>query len=83
MTTNVEFYRGLRKHLPDEAAKMIAEALPLAEQVATKADLDLLEERLSRKVSDEVATLLRYMLAFFAPLWLGLAGMIVAIVLKG
>jgi hypothetical protein len=42
MATSVEFYRELRRHIPDEAAKMIAEELVPASQVATKSDLDRL-----------------------------------------
>jgi hypothetical protein len=42
MTTSVEFYRRLREHIPDEAARMIADELVPAEQTATKADLDRL-----------------------------------------
>jgi hypothetical protein len=75
VATNLERYEILKRHLHEEAARVIAEALPLAEQVVTK---DYLDARLGRLE----ASMHRWMLTFMASLWLGLAGMIVAIVLK-
>ncbi len=55
---------------------MIAEAFPAADQVVTR---DYLDARLSRVQMDMHC----WMLSFMATQWLGLAGMIVAVVLKG
>ena len=89
MTTSVEFYRELSRHIPHEAAKMIAEELVPASQAATKADLDNLhvlmksdlaatENRLLR----DIHGLHRWMLTFFAAQWLSTIGIIVTILLK-
>lgn len=55
---------------------MIAEAFPASDQLVTKDYLD------ARLASLE-ASIHRWMLTFMASLWLGLAGMIAAVVLKG
>lgn len=72
---------------------MIAERLP-SEELATKTDVlalrGYMEARFEALTSDFKAELhrveaaiYRWMLTFFATLWLGMAGMIVAIVLGG
>lgn len=76
MATDLERYEILKRHLPEEAARVIAEAFPIADQVVTK---DYLDARLGQLES----SLQRWMLTFMATQWLGLGGMIVAIVLKG
>jgi hypothetical protein len=76
VATNLERYEILKRHMAEEAARVIAEALPLAEQVVTK---DYLDARLGKLE----ASMHRWILTFMATQWLGLAGMIVAIVLKG
>lgn len=75
MTTNLERYEVLKRHMHEEAARVIAETLPIAEQVVTK---DYLEARLGRLES----SMHRWMLTFLATQWLGFAGIIVAVVLK-
>jgi hypothetical protein len=59
----------------EEAARVIAEALPLADQVVTK---DYLEARLGRLEG----SMHRWMLTYMATQFLGLAGMIVAVLVK-
>jgi hypothetical protein len=71
MATSLELYEALKSHVGDEAARMIAERLPMSEQVATKGDLHAMEARI-----------FRWMLGFFATLWVGNAALIVTIVLK-
>ena len=80
MTTGLELYEALKPTIGEEAARMIAEALPMTDRVATKADL----EDVARKgdLHAMEARLFRWMLGFFATLWLGNAGLIVTIVLK-
>jgi len=82
MTTSVEFYSKLREHIPDEAAKMIAEHMVPAEQMATKAELAAVEARLSERIGQVESGIHRWMLTFFAAQWLGTVGIIVAIFLK-
>lgn len=90
-------YDLLKAHLPDEVARILAEKLGALDQMATKADVAALHarldgiasefQRLSAEFKAELhrveAAIYRWMLTFFATLWLGMAGMIVAIVLKG
>ena len=89
MATGLELYEALKPTVGEEAAKMIAEALPMSDQIATKsdivlvrADLERLEDRVDAKLSAMEARIYQRMLTFNITLFLGLAGMIVAIVLK-
>lgn len=94
MTTGLELYEALKLTVGEEVAKMIAEALPMSDQVATKGDLDRLatrieakfeqiESKFDAKLSGAEARIYQRMLTFNITLFLGLAGIIVAIVLKG
>ena len=101
MTTNLELYDTLRKHLHEEAARVIAEAIPSTDRLATKSDMLLLKADLESVRGELKANLesvrgdltaamhrmeaatYRWMLTFFATLFLGMGGMILTIVLKG
>ena len=74
MATNLERYEILKRHMHEEAARVIAEAFP-ASDLVTK---DYLDARLGQLE----ASMHRWMLTMMATMWLGIAGMIVAIVLK-
>ena len=80
MTTGLELYEALKPTVGEEAARMIAEALPMTERVATKADVAELVSKGDLHAME--ARMFRWMLGFFATLWLGNAGLIVTIVLK-
>ncbi len=105
MTTGLELYEALKHTVGEEAARMIAEALPMSERVATKTDIDNLRAANESRIDglrtsidafrSELAAkpdkadlhamearTFRWMLGFFATLWLGNAGLIVTIVLK-
>jgi hypothetical protein len=84
MTTGLELYEALKPTIGEEAAKMIAEALPMTDRVATKADVDGLRADLASKADLHAmeARMFKWTLGFFATLWLGNAGMIVTLVLK-
>lgn len=41
--SNIELYHALRVHLPEEAARLIADRLPHTEELATKSDIHALE----------------------------------------
>jgi hypothetical protein len=75
LTTSLERYEILKKHMHEEAARVIAETLPLAEQVVTKDYLDARLAQLESRID-------RRMLMFMATQWLGFAGMIVALFIK-
>jgi len=94
VATNLERYEILKRHLPDEAARVIAEAWLPAEQLVTRDYLDarLTEQsaqihevmrRLEARIDGRIDSLQRWMLAFMASLWLGMGGMIVTILVKG
>ena len=82
MTTGLELYEALKPTVGEEAARMIAEALPMTERVAMKTDIEALGLRVESRISATEARMFRWMLGFFATLWLGNAGLIVTIVLK-
>lgn len=77
---NLERYEILKRHMHEEAARVIAEAFPAADQLVTK---DYIDARMAKLEGDLRSDFHRWMLTMMASLWLGLAGMIVAIVLKG
>lgn len=86
MATGLELYEALKEHIDEEAARMMAEAFPLTEEVATKTYLDtrlgIMEARLDARLSAMEARTFRWMLGFFATLWVSNAGVIVTLVLK-
>ena len=61
MSTNIELYEVLKDRVGTEAARMLAVAVPRAEELATKDDLRALQNRL-----------MRFMLGLFVPLWIGM-----------
>lgn len=78
--TNIELYEALKRDLNEDAARMIAEVVPPAANVATKSDIAELKAelktdmaRLEARMSDFEARLARNMNrwgAFFViPLW--------------
>lgn len=50
--TNVELYEALRRTIPEEAARMIAEVVPPARDLATKADLSELRAEMHAGFAD-------------------------------
>jgi len=88
MATEVELYEASKPTVGEEAARMVAEALPLndlatkMDVVLLRSDLERLESRIDGKLSALEARIYQRMLTFNITLFLGLAGMIVAIVLK-
>jgi len=95
--TGLELYEALKPTVGEEAARMIAERLPMSEQIATKAHLDalrtatksdidhqteLLIARIDGRISASESRMFRWMLGFFATLWVAQSAMIVAIVTK-
>ena len=66
--TNIELYEALKKELNEDAARMIAEVVPAAQDLSTKADLLAVEQRLERRIARAE---LRFVLLFAVPLWGG------------
>lgn len=74
--SNIRLYNALKPHVGEEAAEMIAEVIPPADQLVTKQDLDV-------GLGSVKADLLKWMIALMVPTWVGTYGVIAAIVLKG
>ena len=94
MTTKIEFYDRLREHIPEPAARLIAEEMRLDAELATKADLALAVAATKADLTIAVAhtdasierlrsSLFRWTLTFFVPLWIGVYATLIAILLKG
>lgn len=76
--TNIELYEALKKDLNEDAARLIAEVVPIAGEVATKSDIRSLESAIDAK-------LWRLTIGVFIPLcvtMLGSVGALVALVFK-
>ena len=75
--TNIELYEALKRDLSEDSARMIAEVIPAASDLATKADvagvdahLMAVELRLERQIERRIAALERRFFVIFAvPLW--------------
>jgi hypothetical protein len=76
MASNIELYEAIKDSVGSEAAKMLAEALPRSEQLATKEDIERLKADIERLKAD----MTRWMLTFFVPLWIGVYGTLAAVV---
>ena len=96
MATNIELYEALKPHVGEEGARLIAEAVPGASELATKDDLklfrsDVLEfknemraefQGLRLEIAEFKAEMRGWMLKFFVPLWIGVYGTLGAIVVS-
>ena len=71
MATHVELYKALEPHVGQEAAQMIADAVPPAANIATKEDIQALR-----------GDIFKWGLAFFVPLWLGVWGTLAALAIQ-
>jgi hypothetical protein len=74
--TNIELYEALRAPVGDEAARMIAEVVPAAEDLATKTDLADLRAEMHREFSHMKG----WMFAAMVPLWIGVYGTLVTLI---
>lgn len=91
--SNVELYEALKGPVGDKAARMIAEVVPPARELATKDDLKLeitelraeMREgfaRIEAKFGELKSQIYGRMLTMFVPLWLGVFGVILTLLLK-
>lgn len=84
--SNIELYEELKKNLTEEAARMIADVVPKAEDIATKGDIARLETRMDVGFAEMKgyidSRLLRFTLMFFVPMWIAMLGMFGVVVAK-
>ncbi len=80
--TNIELYEALKKDLSEDSARMIAEVVPPAAEIATKSDISRLDARITQLEGHIDSRLLRYTFAFIVPIWVSAAGLLVALVAK-
>jgi hypothetical protein len=86
VTTHVELYKALVPHVGQEAAQMIADAVPPASNIATKDDVYAVKEdvhAVSEKVQTLRADFFRWGLAAVLPVWIAVWGTLVAQLLQG
>lgn len=88
--TNVELYEALKGSIPEDAARMIAEAYHPARDLATKHDLAEIRGEMREgfsglrgEIHKSSASTMRWMLTFFIPVWAGTWATVVAVLLKG
>ncbi len=79
MATTLQLYDALKEHVGEDAARMIAEALPLSDRIVTESYLDA---RLDARLGAMEARIFRWMLGFFATLWLSNVGVIITLLVK-
>lgn len=83
---DLELYEVLKRSMDEEAARMPAEALPPAGNIATKDDVEGAVERLESRMIERFAQLetrmMRWILTFFVPLWVTILAAIVTIALR-
>lgn len=76
VTRNFELYEALKPTVGTEAARMLVESLPEPDELAKKVDLD----RLENKIDSLESKILNRLLTLFVPTWLGIYGVLVALV---
>ena len=79
--TNFELYEALKRDLSEESARLIAEIVPPAGDLTTKADFAGLEARFAEfemRIERRLSSFeRRFLLLFFLPLWGAVAAGIV------
>lgn len=81
MAHTIELYDALRERLGDNTARMLAEAIPTERELATKTDIESLRLATKADIQGLRADLMRWMLLFFVPLWIGTYGTLAAVVI--
>jgi hypothetical protein len=76
VTTKLEFYQQLKEHIPEEAARLIAEEIQVEAKLVTEEHFDLGIEKLR-------SSMFRWNLLFFVPLWVGVWGTLVTVLVRG
>ena len=76
---NLERYEILKRHMHEEAARVIAESFPPVDQLVTR---DYLDARLGQTEASMHRWMLTMMVSLIAAQWLGVAGIIVTVLMK-
>ena len=79
---NLELFEALKQTLNEDAARMIAEVVPQAEDLATTHYIDMKVEGLNRRIDQLESRMFRWVLAFFAPMWIAILAAIITLLLK-
>ena len=82
MTTHVELYKALEPYVGQDAAQLIADAVPPAANIATKDDIRVAVHELSEKIQTARADVFKWGLAAVLPIWLAVWGTLVAQLLQ-
>lgn len=91
--TNIELYEALKEPVGDEAARLIAEVVPAADDLATKRDIadlravDLADVRqsiadLRTEMHAEFSRFKGLLLAAMVPMWAGLFATLITVLIK-
>ncbi len=84
--TNIELYEALKKDVSEDSARMIAEAVPRAQDIASKTDIAELAAATKADIAELKgyidSRLLRFTLAFFVPMWAMTAGLLGVLISK-
>ena len=80
--TNIELYEALKKDLSEDSARMIADVVPKAQDVATKSDMAELKAQITELKGYIDSRLLRFTLSFFVPMWALTAGILGVLVTR-
>ncbi|HYZ93954.1 MAG TPA: hypothetical protein VFA34_16400 [Actinomycetota bacterium] len=84
--TNVELYEALKGSIPEEAARMIAEVVPPARDLATKLDIAEVKREVTELRAEmhlSATRTIQWILGVTVPLFVGTWGSVVAVLLKG
>ena len=75
--SHVELYEALKGSIPDEAARLIAEAFPAARDLATKPYIDQKFAEVRAEIHIESTRTMRWMIGLFVPVWAATLGTLV------
>lgn len=85
MAMSLELYDNLKGEIGEKAARVIAEAIPPGDHLATQAAMERGFEQVRAEIKSGLegleTRLMRWMLSFFVPLWLGVYGTLAAVVI--
>jgi hypothetical protein len=91
LATQIELYDALKEPIGEEKARLVAEAIASASELATQAEMEagfkglqtemnLGFAQLGTEIAQSRADTRQWMLTFFVPLWLGVYGTLAAVV---
>ena len=78
MNSHVELYEALKPTVGEEAARMIANVIPAAAELATKQDV----ERLRTEIAAGDLRTIKWLVGIFLPILVGIWGTVIAVLIK-